>query len=136
MANKNKPEQIIIDTGEKKIDIVRNGKKVGIFVFHPADYAEAQRHANIIVELEQQQAEYGEKAAKLEETGSDSEKIDFFVEFLQGILHKIDVVYGDGTSAMLFGGVLDIDAILSFFQQLQPYYQEASEARKNRVLKK
>lgn len=138
MANTSKklPNKLIIDTGVKRIDIIRNGENVGVFTFNPTDYVEAQKHANIITELEQQQKEYAAKAAELDKNGTDKEKIDFFVDFLGGFLEKIDDVYGDGTSDMLFGGALDIDAILSFFKQLQPFYAEASEQRKAKALKK
>lgn len=135
MAN-TRGNKIVIDTGVKSLDIIRDGENVGVFRFNPSDYDEAMRHAGIVSELEEKQSEYITKAKALDESGTAKDKVDFLAGFTRDMRDKIDSVYGDGTSDMLFGDALVIEAVLSFFNQLKPFYAEASTARKQSALKK
>lgn len=132
--NKDNLNCIEIETSVITIPVKRNGVEVGVFMFNPHDFAEAERHANIVDELEKQQKEYEEMAKKLDKDGTPKEVINFFACFIRDILKKIDNVYGEGTSNILFGSALDMTAVLSFFRQIKPYYEAASEERKQKAM--
>lgn len=128
--------ELRIDTGNISLDIIRDGTIVGVFQFNPTDIVQAKKHAEIVEELERNQTEILAKAKELDEHGTKLDSTKFMEDFVVDIRGKIDAVYGAGNSDMLFGDCLNVDNIISFFEQLQPYYAEASKKRKAKYQKK
>lgn len=128
--------EILINTGRIELDIKRDGKKVGVFTFNPSDINETKKHAKIVEDLEESQKEQLDRIKEIDDHGSTLDSVTFMEEFTKDICNKIDVIYGDGTSDMLFGDCLNVDTIISFFNQLQPYYASASEMRKSKYKNK
>ena len=109
-------DEIRISSGAKSVNIVRDGERVGVFTFNPKDVKEAQRHSEIVAEMEVKREKYIKKAMDLDKA-NDAQHND------------IDRIYGDGTSKMVFGDTLELDMISDFLRSLTPYYKKASEER-------
>lgn len=122
-------DEIRISSGAKSVNIVRDGVNVGVFTFNPKDVKEAQRHSEIVAEMEIKREKYIEKATELDKGNDAQAKIDFLAEFIADIYNDIDRIYGDGTSKMVFGDTLELDMISDFLRSLTPYYKTASEER-------
>lgn len=127
-----KKDEIIIDDGVIELDINRGGKVVGVFRFNPSDLEESERHARITEEIEKNHEEQAAKAKEIDEKGSTLDGIEYLKNFVVDMHDKIDCVYGSGTSKLLFGECKSIDMIVSFFNQLQPYYEKASQKRREK----
>ena len=116
------------------IPVERNGKHVGDLCFDPSDVVFAEKIYDLIGSLGKTQAEYEAKAASLEaDTRTDSfglpvnarDRLRFLREACEDMHGKIDTVFGDGTSAMVFGSALSLEAIGMFFEGLAPYMESA-----------
>ena len=129
-------DEIRISSGAKSVNIVRNGEKVGVFTFNPKDVKEAQRHSEIVAEMEVKREKYIEKATELDKGNDVQAKIDFLAEFIADIHNDIDKVYGSGTSKMVFGDTLELDMISDFLRSLALHYTKASEERTAKYKKK
>lgn len=129
-------DEIRISSGAKSVNIVRDGKNVGVFTFNPKDVKEAQRHSEIVAEMEVKREKYIEKATELDKGNDTQAKIDFLAEFIADIHNDIDKVYGSGTSKMVFGDTLELDMISDFLRSLAPHYTKASEERTAKYKKK
>ena len=127
---------ILISSGAKSVNIVRDGEKVGVFTFNPKDVKEAQRHSEIVAEMEVKREKYIEKATELDKGNDVQAKIDFLAEFIADIHNDIDKVYGSGTSKMVFGDTLELDMISDFLRSLAHHYTKASEERTAKYKKK
>lgn len=124
-----------INTGVIELGIIRDGKEVGTFTFNPTNLDESRKHAEIVEKLEREQAEQLEKAKALDEHGTNMERIDFIKGFVADMRNKIDEIYGEGTSEVIFGDCYSAEVITDFFVQLTPYYESASRKRKEKYKK-
>lgn len=125
------------------IPVERNGKHVGDLNFDPADVVFAEKIYDLIGSLEHTQAEYETKAASLDaDTRTDGfglpinarDRLRFLREACEDMHGKIDAVFGDGTSAMVFGGSLSLEAIGMFFEELAPHMESARSDKVGKYL--
>jgi len=127
-------DSLQITTGEKRIPIVRDGQNVGEIVFNPSDVLFAERFYKLIGEFDTRFAEYQEKAKTLVAV-TEKDKHDFPIntdaqieltkEVCVYIKERIDILFGAGTSQIVFGDVLNVDMFGDFFTGIQPHIQKA-----------
>lgn len=120
------------------IPVTRDGVEVGSIHFNPNDISFSERIYGMIGELDAAEQEYSRRVAELEKDktvdkyGMPANQRERFA-IVRGIcetMHaKIDETFGEGTSAMVFGGALDLDAIWQFFDGIMPSMDEAQQAR-------
>jgi hypothetical protein len=123
-----------LNTGLVRIPIERDGENVGELKFNPKDAGFAERFYSLISEFEEKEKEYREKAALLDA----DEEIDSFgvpknaregVALLKDICEymreKIDYVFGESTSQLVFGDYNNPDMFEQFFEGVTPYIQQA-----------
>lgn len=123
-----------LTTGRVEIPIERDGKNVGNLVFNPKDAGFAERFYGLITEFEDKEKEYKEKAAQLDEdktkdtygipknAGAGIALLREICDYMRG---KIDHVFGEGTSQLLFGDYNDPEMFQQFFEGVTPYIQQA-----------
>ena len=109
------------------IPVTRDDKEVGVLHFNPNDVAFSEKVYDLIGELDAADREYHQKATALEaDTTLDGyglpknqrERLALLRNICETMHTKIDEVFGAGTSEMVFGGALDLDAIWQFFEYL------------------
>lgn len=117
-----------IRTGKIKVPIRDDDDEIrGYFKFNPEDIKSARKIADLIEEYKTKSVEYAERA-KLIETPEDNVRLlDEIVDYFKT---SLDGVYGDGTSAILFGNASTLEMFDDFFLGIRSYYEEASEQRK------
>jgi hypothetical protein len=129
-------DSIRIETGEKRIVI--NDDPNRVIVLNPSDMLFAEKFYQLIREFEEKSLEYETKRKAIEATTerdtyglpvNAKEYIDLLHETCQYFRDKIDWLFGAGTSQMVFGDALNIDAITQLFQGLTPYFTSAREAK-------
>lgn len=124
--------ELQVKTGKIKLDIIRDGEKVGVFTFNPSNLEESKKHAEIVKKLEESQDVQLAKAKDVDDNGSELERINFMKDIICDMRNIIDDVYGKGTSEMLFGDCYSAETINDFFVQLRSYYEKASKERKTK----
>jgi hypothetical protein len=129
-------DSIKIDAGVKRIAI--NDDPNRVIIFNPTDVAFAERFYALIGDLEVKQVEYQERAEALDlETEVDENGMPantpagmaFSREVCEHIHGKIDDLFGEGSSQIIFEGMLSIDMIHQFFEGLLPFFQSVREER-------
>lgn len=120
------------------IPVNRDGKEVGVLHFNPNDVAFSEKVYDLIGELDTADREYHQKAIALEaDTALDDyglpknqrERLALLRNICETMHAKINEVFGDGTSELVFGGALDLDAIWQFFDGIAPEMGEAQQER-------
>jgi hypothetical protein len=123
-----------ITTIGKRIPIVRDGARVGELVFSPEDVVFAEKFYRMYGELQGTFANYQMRAILLEkDTALDGnklpvnlgERIALAKEACVFAYEQIDILFGAGTSAMLFGDTFLVSAIEQFLRGVQPHIQQA-----------
>src|SRR5690348_3582098 len=114
-----------ITTAGKRIPIVRDGENVGVLAFNPDDVVFAEKFYRLYGELQQRFAEYQDRAVALESDGETDlndlpvnlgERIALAKEACTFAYAQIDILFGAGTSAMVFGDTFLVTAIEQFLR--------------------
>lgn len=123
-----------ITTNAKHIAITRDGENVGELVFNPEDVVFAEKFYRLYGELQNQFTQYQLRARGLESnTAKDEndlpvnlgERIALAKESCEFAYAQIDILFGVGTSAMVFGDTFLVTTIEQFLRGVQPYIQTA-----------
>ena len=135
---------ITIDTGTKRITI--NDDPDRVLEFNPSDVLFAEKFYALLAEFETQMENYRTQIAAAEAVTATDEKglpinaaarIALVRETCEYVRSKIDFLFGEGTSEMVFGDVLNLDVFTQFFAGIIPFIQEArSEAVKKYAVPK
>lgn len=121
-----------------KIPVERDGEEVGAIRVDPSDVVFAERIYDLIGEMETMQADFDRRAAALDgNTETDRygipvnarERLRLMRGTCEAMHDKIDTVFGEGTSAMVFGEARSLDAVEQFFDGIAPYLEEAQAER-------
>lgn len=130
---------IAIDIGEKRITI--NDDPDRVLVFNPSDIIFAERFYDLIRDFEKQMTSYRDRMVEIElvvekdDHGlfiNASDRLSIVKEVCKYVNDKIDGLFGEGTSLMLFQGAVNLDAYTQFFTGLIPFIKET---RKKKVQK-
>lgn len=120
------------------IPIERDGVEVGAIHFDHSDVAFAERLYDVLDNIQHAEDQYALRAEELERDQAvdqygipcnGRERLRLIREICELIRVQIDGMFGGGTSAMVFGESLSMDAIDQFFDGITPYLEEAQAAR-------
>ncbi len=127
-------ELMKLTTGRIEIPIERDGEDVGGLAFNPNDLAFVERYYGLISEFEAKEKEYQQKAEALEQNKEfDSygipknmkEGLALLKDICQFMRSRIDYVFGEGTSQLVFGEANTLDMFEQFFEGVTPHIQKA-----------
>ena len=127
-------DSLNISTGVKRIPIVRDGVDAGELVFNPQDVVFAEKFYKLLGDFQAKFTQYQLQAQELEKdntpNGSNLPKntparIALAKEACEYIHEQIDYLFGAGTSAIVFGDSLSLDAVQQFFSGVAPFIQSA-----------
>ena len=129
-------DEIKIISRKKRIAIRdEDDQVIGEISFNPHDVAFAERFHEIYQEFASKQKEYEAKAKELDAANADVDQNGIPRQFDQGIAfirevcefmyEKIDQLFGEGTSKIVFRDSLDVDMIGQFFEGITPFIEQA-----------
>ena len=125
-------QSLKIDTGEIRLAI--NDDPNRVIVLRPNDAVFAEKFYKMLGNFQSKFNEYRGRAATVEsQTAVDAnniplntgERIALLKEVCEYTRGQIDELLGAGTSQIVFGDALDIDAIIQFFEGVRPFMQSA-----------
>lgn len=126
-----------ISTGAK-ITIERDDEVVGAIRFDPSDVLFMERVYDLMDGLEKAQSDYEARAAEIDKEErvdqygiplNGREQVKLMRDFCEFMHAKIDGLFGDGTSEMVFAGALSMDTIFDFLDGLTPHLEQAQAER-------
>lgn len=126
-------DSIRIDNGIKRIAI--NDDPERVISFNPSDVTFAEKFYQMIGDFEKKQAEFEQRAKELDASANEldehgipenvGEKLAFTREVCAYMHAKIDYLFGEGTSKVVFEGVMSLEAIGQFFDGIVPFIQKS-----------
>lgn len=132
-------DSIKLNSGMKRIAIEdENGDTSPdrVLVFNPKDVVFAEKFYRFYQEVKEKADLYKQKSEKVKkiqptETGELPDNVQEYLDLLRDacefIYQRIDGLFGDGSSKMLFQGVLDVDLAVEFMEKITPFIQRARE---------
>lgn len=122
-----------IRTGAKRVDIKDDfGDFVGTFVFYPSDIGQANKIFSLTEELEVMQQEYEQK---IKDASNEKEQMTVLLDSCKYMKDKINYIFGEGSSEILFRGANTLQMFDDFFNGIIPYYKKASEEKTKKYKK-
>ena len=125
-------QSLQINTGEIRLAI--NDDPNRVIVLRPNDAIFAEKFYKMLGSFQEKFTEYQGRAgavdSKTEADANDiplntGERIELLKEICQYAHGQIDELIGVGTSQIVFGDSLNIDAIVQFFEGIRPFVQTA-----------
>lgn len=123
-----------LTTSEKRIPIVRDGVNVGSIVFNPNDVTFAERFYKVMGEFQEKYKEFSQRAKIIDANQAldendlpvnANERIAFLRDACQYFRERIDILFGVGTSQIVFGDVMELEIFPQFLTGIAPYIQQA-----------
>jgi hypothetical protein len=127
-------DNLVIDTGLRRLKVTRDGKEVGEVSYNPTDYIFAEKYYAIFAFFEQKQKEYEGRMAEMDaSTEKDSfgfpantpERLKLAEQICNDINEKIDEIFGENTSKIVFGDFKKLELYPQFFSSIAPDVQKA-----------
>lgn len=112
-----------------------NNNERGIFTFNPNDIVTANKFFALMQEIDPKQEEFKQKELQIKDEDTKG-KLDLVCEVIDYFEGKIDEIFGDGTSNLLFGNAKTLDMFSDFFNGIAPYYEKVSKQRMDKYTKK
>lgn len=134
---------ITVDTGVRRLTINNDPERV--IVFNPTDLNFVERFYSLVNEFEAKLVEYRGRAEEVEShTDTDShgiplntpDRLQLMRETCEFIRSKIDELFGDGTSQVVFGSAMALDAFAQFFTGITPYITSARNQRMEKYIQR
>lgn len=126
-------DSIRIDNGIKRIAI--NDDPERVISFNPSDVTFAEKFYQMIGDFEKKQVEFEQRAKELDASANDldehgipanvGEKLAFTREVCGYMHSKIDYLFGENASQVIFQGVMSLEAIGQFFDGIVPFIQKS-----------
>jgi len=129
-------DSLQITNGEKRIMI--NDDPTRVIVFNPSDVLFAEKFYRLIGEFQSKLTEYEAQAKMIEKvTDVDANnlpvnaeaRIELIKSACQYIKERIDILFGVGTSQIVFGDALNLDMFMEFFTNITPFIQTARASK-------
>jgi len=129
-------DSLQINTGEKRIAI--NNDPTRMLVFNPSDVIFAERFYKLIGEFEAKFTEYQTKAKAIEAVAANDangfpvntdERIALIKDACSYIKERIDILFGIGSSQIIFGDAMNLDMFSEFFTGITPFIQQARSTK-------
>jgi hypothetical protein len=111
-------DSLNISTGAKHIAITRDGESVGELVFNPSDAVFAEKFYRLITEFETKFTEYETQL----EGATQEETIALLSRTCTYVRERIDYLFGAGTSQLVFGDAMVMDAFGQFFDGIGQFF--------------
>lgn len=125
-----------INVGSISLKVVDdNNNERGVFTFNPNDIVTANKFFSLMQEIDTKQEEFTQKELQIKDEDTKG-KLDLVCEVIDYFEDKIDEIFGDGTSNLLFGNNKTIDMFNDFFDGIAPYYEKVSKQRMDKYTKK
>lgn len=127
-------QSLQIETGEIRLAI--NDDPQRVIVFNPANVLFAERFYKLFGEFQRTLTEYQprfeavEKVKDVDENGvpvNVQSRIDLVKEVCEYIRAEIDKLFGVGTSQIVFGDSMNLEAFTQFFEGITPYIRQERE---------
>ncbi len=128
-------QSLSINTGEIRLAI--NDDPQRVIVFNPADVLFAERFYKLFSELRrtltteyQPRFEAVERVTETDENNvpvNVQSRIDLVKEVCAYFRSEIDKLFGVGTSQIVFGDSMNLDAFTQFFEGITPFIRQARE---------
>jgi len=125
-------QSLQINTGEIRLAI--NDDPERVIVLYPKDAIFTEKFYILLGNFKKSFSDFKNRAEIIESQNAEDEygvplnteeRLAFQKEVCQYARNEIDELIGAGTSQIVFGNALDIDAIMQFFTGIQPYMQKA-----------
>lgn len=130
--------QLVINTGEKRIPIIRDGKSAGEVVFNPNDTLFVEKLYLLIGDFQEKIKDYESRAKAIDEN-KEVDQLGLPANLMSGFAlikeisdytkSEIDKVFGDGTSQIVFGDSNSIDVFGQFFDGIIPYVKKVRQKK-------
>lgn len=122
-----------INTGVIALEIENElGEVQGVFRFNPNDITQAKNFLKLTEEFDDKQKEFSERE---EQCTTMDEKMELLEEVVTYFTDALDMIYGKGSSQVLFGGAKTLTMFEDFFEGIIPYYASASTDRTSKYSK-
>jgi len=118
-------EPLKISTGTICIPVERDGEATGVLKLTPGDVNFANRYMQLLTAFDTKQKELLERMGQCEASHDKAGEVSIAAEFFAFVNGQIDYVFGEGTSAMLFGEVCTTEMYQQFFTAVTPIFQQA-----------
>jgi len=133
---------ININTGEIRLTI--NDDESRVIAFNPNDLEFVNNLYELLADLENKEKEYKAKEAEIDKNTEVNsygipvnlkEKLELLKETCSYMRGKVDTVFGEGTSQMVFGSVNTLDMFEQFFEGVTPYIEKVRSVKTNKYTK-
>lgn len=127
-------DSLQVDTGLRRLQVTRDGEVVGEIKYNPSDYIFAEKYYSLFAFFEQKQNEYGARMAELDaNTEKDAqgfpantlERLQLAEQICNDLNAKIDEIFGENTSQIVFGDFKKLELYSQFFSSIAPDIQQA-----------
>ena len=143
-------DSLQISTGEKHLEIVRDGSAVGMLTFNPNDALTAEKFYKVIEKLNAKEKELQELSKGIDSRATkDSnglpvnmpEIIDFAKQAHAALCEEYDYLFGAGTAKMIFGDFVPVNADgfavhEQFIKGFAPHFEKARAEKINKYIPK
>lgn len=125
-------QSLQINTGEIRLAI--NEDESRVLVFNPSDVIFVEKFYKLLDKFQKSLTQYQsrfEALEKVKETDANGvpvnveARFDVIKEVCGYIRDEIDSLFGAGTSQMVFGDSMNLDAFAQFFDGIKPFIQKA-----------
>lgn len=123
-----------IQSGVKRLAVERDGEQVGEIKFNPSDAEFAERFYVVVSEFNEKIDVYRQRHLEINMNASSSkngipdnapEQIQILRETCEYVRGRIDYLFGENTSSVVFGDSLVLESFEQFFDQILPYIKSA-----------
>lgn len=126
-------ESLQVRTGQVSLQILDdNGDPRGVFKFVPTDIESAKQILTLQQEVDDKYKEFQELAKNADSADKQIKLLGEVVDYFE---NRIDIIFGAGSSKILFGDAKTLSMFEDFFNGIMPYYEKASKDRVSKYTK-
>lgn len=141
-------DSLQISTGEKHIEIVRDGAVTGVLTFNPNDALTAEKFYKVIEKLNAKEKELQALSKGIDSRATKDangipvnaqEIIDFAKQAHAALCEEYDYLFGAGTAKMIFGDFVPVNADgfqvhEQFIRGFAPHFEKARAEKINKYI--
>jgi hypothetical protein len=120
-------DNLTIDTGVKRLTV--NGDPNRVITFNPSDVVFAEKFYALMQDFSVKQAEFQTRTNELANHDDLAGNIALMRDACEYMHAQIDNLFGAGTSRVVFGDALSLDAIAQLFEGLTPFIKSARDEK-------
>lgn len=132
-----------INTGFTIIPIERDGESVGSISFNASDAVWVEKLYSLFEKLESKEKEYAKKEEKLAKSTELDKygipknfkgQVALYRESCEYVREEIDLLFGVGTSEIVFGSTNSFEVFNQFLNGITPFVQKTREEKMGKYL--